>query len=176
MSPTLYHPLSSFPLPSFVSCCLKVILKAFWSLSKVRGDNIKCLRVCFLSQLWFQSILQPDLCMTAALHPLAISAEEVGLLLCLVQGDLVCCSVNGFPFHCGVCPNCCLCLLDCSGISPRVGRGEGGDREVWCFSISSHQFTAGAVTSTLLRNKHYRFSASGPAKTHDFIEGNWLPQ
>lgn len=123
-------PLSYFPLPSFVSCCLKVILKAFWSLSKVRGGNIKCLRVCFLSQLWFQSILQPDLYMTAPLHPLAISAEEVGWLLCLVQGDLVCCRVNGFPFQCGVCPNCCLCLLDCSGISPRVGRGEGGDRGV----------------------------------------------
>lgn len=113
-------PRSPFPLPSFVSCCLKVILKAFWSLSKEKRETIKCLRVCFLSQLWVQSALQPDLYMTVK-HPLAISAEEVGWLLCLVQGDLVCCRVNRFPFQCGVYSNCCLCLLDCSGISPRVG-------------------------------------------------------
>lgn len=118
---TTLFPLSHFPLPSFVSCCLKVILKAFWSLSKEKRENIKCLRLCFLSQLGFQSPLQPDLYMTVPEHPLAISAEEVGWPLHLVQGDRVCCRVNDFPFQCGVHSNCCLLLLDYPGISPRVG-------------------------------------------------------
>lgn len=171
-------PLSTFPLPPphFLSCCLKVILKAFWSLSRVKGDKIKCLKVWFLRQLWLHSVLQPDLYMTAPLHPLGISAEEVGWLLCLVEGDLVCCRVNGFPFRRGVCPNCCPFLLDCSGISPRLGRGEGGDTKVWCCSFSSNQFTAGATASRPLRSKRCGLSVSGPAKTHDVIEGNRLPQ
>lgn len=145
-------PPTPSPLPSFVSCCLKVIPKALWSLSKAEGDNIKFLRVCSLGQLWFQSILQPDLYMTVPWHPLAISAEELWWLLCLVQGDIVHCRVNGFPFQCGVCPNCCLYPLGCAGTSPRVGWGEGGAIEVWCFSISSHQFSAGAVTTAPLKN------------------------
>lgn len=136
LSPSLNHSLSSFPLPipflsHFLSCCLKVILKAFWSLSKVKGDTIKCLSVGFVRQLWYHSVLQPDLSMTAPLHPLGLSAEEVGWLLGrVVEGDLVFCRVNGFPVQCGVCPNCCLCLLDCSGIRPRLGGGDGGDKHV----------------------------------------------
>ena len=140
-------------LSHFLSCRLKVILKAFWSLSKVQGDKIKCLSVWFLTQLWFHSVLLPDLYMTAPLHPMGISAEEVGWLLCLLEGDLVCCTVNGLPFWCAVCPNCCFCLLDCSGISPRLYRGEGRDTGVWCCSFNSHDFTTGGAAST----KHYRF-------------------
>lgn len=117
----------------------------------MKGDEIKCV-VWFLRQLWFHSVLQPDLYMTVPLHLLGISAEEVGWLLCPVEGDLVCCRVNGFPFRCGVCPNCCLCLLDCSGNSPRLGRGEGRDTEVWRCSLSTNQFTAGATAPTLLRD------------------------
>lgn len=36
------------------------------------------------------------------------------------------------------------------GNGPGVGRGEGGDREVRCFSISGRRFATGAVASTLL--------------------------
>lgn len=165
LSLLLDHSLFSFPfstpsLSHFLSCCLKVILKAFWSLSKVKGDKIKCLSVCLLRQLWFLSVLQPDLYMTAPLHPLGISAEEVRWLLCLVEGDLVCCRVNGFLFWCEVCPNCCLCLLDCSGISSRHDWGEGRDTGPLYLS-TSHQYTAGTTSSTPLRYKRQWFSASG---------------
>lgn len=146
-------PLSSFSfstpsLSHFLSSCLKAILKAFLTLSKVKGDKIKCLGEWFLRQLRFHSVLQPDLYMTVPPHLLGISAEEVGWLLCLVEGDLECCRVNGFPFRRGVCPNCCLCLLDCSGISPRLGWGEGEDTVISCCSFSSHQFTAWTSAST----------------------------
>lgn len=121
LSLSFFFPLFSSLLLSFPSSRLKAILKAFLTLSKARGDKIKCLKERFQRQLWFHFVLQPDLYMTARLRPSAVSAEEVRWLLCLVEGDLECCRVNGFPFRCGVCPNCCLRLLDCSGISPRLG-------------------------------------------------------
>lgn len=169
--PTLYHSLSSSPFPSFISCCLKVILKACWSLSKVKGDNITCLSLCFLSQLWFlsilfQSILQPGLFMSMLLHPLPILVEEVEWPLCLVQGDLVYCRVNGFPFQ-------CVCSVRCHWDQSRVGCRVDGDIEVWwgVFSNSSHNVMTGAVIFTLLRHKPRRFSSSGPGMRYDFFKG-----